>query len=263
MTATAVGDMLREWRSRRRITQMGLALEVGVSTRHLSFIETGRTNPSAQVLMALAAGLQMPLRERNTLLLAAGHAPRYGERGLDDPELAPVRAAVRSLLRAHEPFPGIAVDRAWNLVEANAATAVLVGGRDLSAAPDPVNVYRVSLHPAGMAPRVRNFRQWAEHLLDQLRRDARATGDAGLQALYEEVSAYPNVLEALAVSTPTGTRPGAAGVLLPLELETDVGHLSLFTTLTTFGTPRDVTVQELVVELFFPADDRTRALLAG
>lgn len=286
MASTAVGEVLREWRTRRRRSQMDLALDVGVSTRHLSFIETGRSRPSAQVLLALADGLDMPLRERNALLLAAGHAPRYGQTDLADEDMAPVLAAVRALLDAHGPFPGVAVDRRWNVVAANADATLLAGlppsmasgpgsdpagGRPASSgAPggQPVNVYRLSLHPDGMAPRIRNFGQWAAHLLDQLRRDVRATGDDELRALYEEVAAYPNVLEAVSSEWPDGGGERRAeapepGVLLPLQLDSPIGPLSLFTTLTTFGTPRDVTVQELVIELFFPADETTRALLTG
>lgn len=269
MATTAVGEVLREWRTRRRRSQMDLAVDVGLSTRHLSFIETGRSRPSAQVLLALADGLEMPLRERNALLLAAGHAPRYRHSDLTDEDMAPVLAAVRALLDAHQPFPGVAVDRRWNIVATNPAAASLAGLAPEGGDPEPVNVYRLTLHPDGMAPRIHNFGQWAAHLLDQLRRDVRAAGDDALRSLYEEVAAYPNVRDAVSaeglrgVTDPWQGGVTEPGVLLPLRIASPLGDLSLFTTLTTFGTPVDVTVQELVVELFFPADEATRALLTG
>lgn len=257
MSPNPVGEVLREWRDRRRFSQMALAHEVGVSPRHLSFIETGRTSPSPQVLLALARGLDMPLRDRNTLLLAAGYAPRYTRRGLDDAEMAPVLASVNRLLEAHDPLPGVAVDRSWNVVAANPAASTLMAGAAPALLSPPVNVYRLTLHPDGMAPRIRNFQQWATHLLAQLRRDARTTGDDRLRELYEEVAAYPNVR-----SLDLARQAVTPEVLLPVRFDSDLGELSLFTTLTTFGTPQDVTVQELLVELFFPADEATRRRLS-
>lgn len=257
--AAAVGPLLRDWRARRRRSQMDLALDVGVSPRHLSFIETGRSLPSASMLLALAEGLDLPLRERNQLLLAAGYAPRYPEHALDADALAQVRASLQRLLDAHDPYPGLVVDRQWNVVLANASAGALAGLVPEALRQPAMNVYRASLHPEGLAARTVNFDAWAPHLLDTLHRSVLSTGDPGLAALEREVRAYDNVAALAAAPPPAPT--AAPVLLLPMVLELPAGQVSLFTTLTTFGTPRDVTLDELCVELFWPSDERSEALL--
>ncbi len=275
-TTDALGPLLRDWRARRRRSQMDLALDVGVSPRHLSFLETGRARPSAAMVLALAEGLDLPLRERNRLLLAAGYAPRYPEHALDAAGMAQVRAALQRLLDAHAPNPGLVVDRQWNVVLANAPAAALAALLPEHLRSPAMNVYRASLHPDGLAARTANFRDWAPHLLDQLHRSVASTGDAGLAALEREVLAYPGIANLAAGASPGaspgGSAPGspsaaspsagaAPTLLLPMDLDLPAGRVSLFTTLTTFGTPRDVTLDELCVELFYPADDASSALL--
>lgn len=261
MRELTVGALLRDWRQRRRLSQLDLALSVGVSARHLSFVETGRSRPSAELVLALADGLDVPLRECNTLLLAAGYAPRYPARPLDDAALDPALEAVRRLLAAHNPYPGVVVDRAWNIVLANDAAAALTAGLPAELLGPPANVYRLSLHPDGLAARTLNFPEWAGHLLHQLHRSVVLTADPLLVALEAEVRAYPGVADAVtARSSPLERAP----LLVPVQLDAGGGHrLSMFTTLTTFGTPRDVTLDELAVELFYPADDESARLLGG
>ncbi|MCV7260955.1 helix-turn-helix domain-containing protein [Mycobacterium shimoidei] len=258
MTEPSVGALLREWRARRRVSQLDLSLGVGVSARHLSFIETGRSRPSAEMVLALADGLDIPLRERNTLLLAAGYAPRYQTRPLDDDALTPARSALQRLLDAHHPYPGVVIDRCWNIVQANAAASAMTAGLPQSLLGPPANVYRICLHPDGLAGRTLNFDEWAAYLVNQLRRTIALTGDATLQALHEEVLSYPGVK---AASTHRGP-PDNAALLIPFQLEIAGGQrLSMFTTLTTFGTPLDVTLDELAVELFYPVDSESAELL--
>lgn len=260
MTARpSVGTLVREWRTRRRRSQLDLAVEVGMSTRHLSFVETGKSRPSPELLMTIAEHLDVPLRERNGLLLAAGYAPRYGHRSLDEPSLRVVRDNLQRMLDAHDPYPGVVIDRCWNVAAANSAATGLVAGVPAELLGPPMNVYRVCLHPEGLAARTVNFADWARTLLGQLRRSLAATADPALQALLDEVTAYPNVA-ALGGrdAVPVGEEPP---LLVPVTLLADGVELSLFTTLTTFGTPRDVTLDELAVELFFPADDDTAARL--
>ncbi|ORV50600.1 MmyB family transcriptional regulator [Mycobacterium europaeum] len=261
MNHAAVGVLLREWRERRRVSQLDLSLSVGVSARHLSFVETGRSRPSPEMVLALAEGLDVPLRERNTLLLAAGFAPRYPSRSLEDAALSPARDAVQRLLDAHDPYPGIVIDRCWNIVGANAAASALTAGLPDDLLGPPTNVYRLSLHPDGLAGRTLNFPEWAGYLLQQLRRTIALTGDPGLQALDDEVRGYPGVeAAAKAWSSPHDN----AALLVPFELDAGGGQrLSMFTTLTTFGTPLDVTLAELAVELFYPADAASASLLRG
>ena len=257
----SVGSLVREWRTRRRRSQLDLAVEVGMSTRHLSFVETGRSRPSPELLMTIAEHLDVPLRERNGLLLAAGYAPRYGHRALDEPALRTVRASLQRMLDAHDPYPGVVIDRCWNVVAANAAAGRLVAGVPAGLLGPPMNVYRVCLHPDGLAARTVNFADWARTLLGQLRRSLAVTADPALQSLLDEVTGYPNV------AALGGREVGVVGeeppLLVPVTLVADDVELSLFTTLTTFGTPRDVTLDELAVELFFPADDQTAAVLRG
>jgi transcriptional regulator with XRE-family HTH domain len=258
MGNAGVGELVREWRTQRRRSQMDLALEVGVSPRHLSFVETGRSRPSPELVLALADRLGVPLRERNTLLLAAGYAPRYSHRSLDEPEMHRVRASLQRMLDAHDPYPGVVIDRQWNVVLTNRATVALTRGLPPELVAPPLNVYRICLHPDGLAAQTLNFDEWAAYLLRQLRRSIVLTADAQLEAILAEVTAYPNVA-ALAV-----TRAAAwdePPLLIPFRLAMGDAELSLFTMLTTFGTPQDVTLDELAVELFFPADDGTDAML--
>lgn len=246
----AVGALLRQWRSHRRRSQMDLALDAGVSTRHLSFIETGRASPSPEVVLALADGLDVPLRERNALLLAAGYAPRYDETPLDAPAMARAKAAVQRVLDAHDPYPGVVLDRRWDVVAANAGALALIEGVAPELASPTLNVFRVSLHPDGLAARTRNFEEWGSYLVWQLEHQLALSGDAGLAALLEEVRGYPNV-----AALPT--RMPDEDPMLVLTVDLVDPDLSLFTTLTTFGTPRDITLDELMIELFYPADDAT------
>ncbi len=259
MPREAVGTLVREWRGRRHRSQLDLALEVGVSARHLSFVETGRAKPSPELVVALAEGLDVPLRERNTMLLAAGYAPRYGETSLSDPAMAMMHAAIQRLLDAHDPYPGLVIDRHWNVVLTNRAATMLVAGLPTDLLGPPTNVYRVCLHPEGLAAHTRNFPAWAAYLLHQLRRSVVLTNDTTLIDLQREVSAYPNV-QALTL-TLRSTAWEEPPLLVPVVVELEGAVLSLFTTLTTFGTPRDVTLDELAVELFFPADAQTEAAL--
>jgi transcriptional regulator with XRE-family HTH domain len=245
-----VGPLLRDWRLRRRMSQMDLALEAGVSTRHVSFVETGRSRPSAEMLLHLAEQLDVPLRDRDALLLAAGYAPAFGARDLEAPEMAPVREAIELVLKGHEPFPAAVVDRSWNLVAANSGIAPLLEGVSAQLLEPPVNVLRVSLHPFGMAPRIANLAEWREHLLHRLRRQVALTADDDVTRLLAELESYPGAADE--------DRPPHNDVFVPLRLK---NGWSLFSTVTTFGTAVDITVAELSIESFFPADDATAAAL--
>ena len=238
---------------------MDLALDVGVSTRHLSFVETGRSRPSVELVLALAHHLDVPLRERNGLLLAAGFAPRFSQLSLDDPAMANVRASIQRMLDAHDPYPGAVIDRQWNVAMVNRAGLMLAQGIPDHVLGPPMNVYRLCLHPDGLARRTTNFTDWATYLLGQLRRSILLTGDPTLQALLDEVSKYPNVVQV--ASLVNEIRRDEPTILVPLQLSTALGQLSMFTTLTTFGTPLDVTIDEMTIELFFPADDASDELL--
>jgi transcriptional regulator with XRE-family HTH domain len=254
-----VGELLRAWRQRRSLSQLELALDASVSTRHVSFLETGRARPSREMIVHLAAHLEIPLRERNGLLLAAGYAPIYGERPLESAEMAPVRRALDRFLRAHEPFPALVTDRYHNLLTANDALATLTAGVAPELLAAPANALRVALHPDGMAPRTVNLGEWSAHLLHRLRREARITGDAQLQALHDELACYPGV----EVQAPPG-EPGASEIIVPLRLRDDTGgELAFFSTIATFGTAIDVTLAEVAVEAFYPANARTAAHLLG
>lgn len=243
------GALLRQWRQRRRLSQLDLACEAEISTRHLSFVETGRAQPSRDMLLHLAEQLDMPLRERNRLLAAAGFAPLYSQHDLADPALAPARQAIEQLLKAHD----LAIDRQWNLLAANAAaTAFLAGMPDFLLGP-PLNVMRLSLHPEGLAPRIANLALWRAHLLMRLQRDAEISGDETLFDLLDELRGYPAPAEVPA--------PPSDAVLVPLQLHSEHGVLSLISTITVFGTPNDVTLAELALETFFPADAFTAEYL--
>jgi transcriptional regulator with XRE-family HTH domain len=238
-----------------------LALDVGVSTRHLSFVETGRSRPSPELVLALAHHLEVPLRERNGLLLAAGYAPRFSHLALDDPAMDHVRASVQRMLDAHDPYPGVAIDRQWNVTIANRAALLLADGLPAEVLGPPLNVYRLCLHPDGLSRRTTNFTDWASYLLQQLRRSITLTGDPVLELLLEEVSSYPNVAQIAPLTSLSDTEDSP--LLVPFRLSTPRGELSLFTTLTTFGTPLDVTIDELAIELFFPANDQCDQILRG
>jgi transcriptional regulator with XRE-family HTH domain len=251
-TSGTVGTLLRGWRQRRRLTQLDLAIEADISTRHLSFVETGRARPSREMVLHLADVLEVPLRERNRLLLAAGFAPSYAQRSLDSPEMAPVRAAVDTILAGYQPFPALVVDRGWHLVAGNDAAQALMGGVAASLLEPPVNVLRLSLHPDGLAPRIGNLAQWRGHLLARLAREAALSGAAPLRDLLRELRDYPGGLER---SGPAG------GIAVPLRLRTGDGELALISTVTTFGTALDITAAELSIEAFLPADDTTAETL--
>ncbi|WP_019142295.1 helix-turn-helix domain-containing protein [Noviherbaspirillum massiliense] len=255
-----IGELLREWRQRRRLSQLDLAYEADISPRHMSFLETGRSQPSREMLLRLAERLDIPLRERNALLHAAGYAPVYPERPLADPALNAVRKAIDLILAGHAPYPALAVDRHWTLVTANEAVPPLMAQADPALLQAPVNVLRLSLHPKGLAPHIANLAEWRAHLLDRLRRQVEATADPVLIELLRELSAYP---------APDGQAFGPvtvephAGVAVPFQLKTEAGILSFFSTTMIFGTPVDITLSELAIESFFPADSATAAALAG
>jgi transcriptional regulator with XRE-family HTH domain len=254
-----VGDLLREWRQRRRMSQLDLALEADISTRHLSFVETGRSLPSRDMVLHLAEQLDVPLRERNVLLVAAGFAPVFAERTLEDPALQTARKAVELVLAGHEPYPALAVDRHWTLVAANSAVGRLIGSADAALLQPPVNVLRLSLHPNGLAPRTANLPEWRAHLLSRLHRQIEVSGDPVLAGLMRELAAYP------VPSRPKPIRPAGdheyAGVVVPVQFETEAGTLSFFSTTTVFGTPLDITLSELALESFFPANAATAEAL--
>lgn len=253
---TAVGDLLRDWRARRRFSQLDLAGEAEISTRHLSFVESGRSAPSRDMLLRLAVQLEMPLRERNRLLLAGGYAPLHGERTLDQPDMAAAKAAVEAVLTGHAPFPALAVDRHWNLIAANDAVTTLLTGVDRALLEPPVNILRLSLAPGGLAPRIVNLAEWRHHLLGRLCDEANRLGDPVLARLHEELSALP-----IAVSR---SPPGAiSAVAVPLTLADPAtgAMLSFLSTTTVFGTATDITLAELTLECFYPADATTRAAL--
>lgn len=257
MTALArvpIGTLLREWRQRRRLSQLELALTAELSTRHLSYVETGRAQPSREMVLRLAERLEVPLRERNRWLTAAGFAPMFAERALDDPALRAARAAVELVLRGHEPYPALAVDRHWTLVAYNRAVAPLLAGLPPEQLAPPLNVLRLSLHPQGLAPRILNLASWRAHLLARLRQQIAANGDTTLAALLAELVSYP---------VPGGRELPAPepAIVVPLQLATHIGPLALISTTTVFGTPLDITLAELALETFFPADEATARAL--
>jgi transcriptional regulator with XRE-family HTH domain len=251
------GSLMREWRQRRRLSQLALALECGISQRHLSFVESGRATPSREMVLRLAEQLDVPLRDRNALLLAAGYAPVFHARPFDDPALAVARRAVERLLEAHEPFPALAIDRHWYLVGANRPLRALIAAVDPSLLAPPVNALRVSLAPHGLAPRIANLTQWRAHVFDRLERQLRSTGDRALAELLAELRAYP------APSPVDEAHIGddGAGVLIPLRLHTDAGPLSFISTTTVFGSATEITLSEIALETFLPADAETAARL--
>ncbi|MBF6331197.1 helix-turn-helix transcriptional regulator [Nocardia transvalensis] len=251
-----MGSLLREWRQRRRLSQLDLALAAQSSARHLSYVETGRSRPSREMVLRLCESLDVPLRERNTLLLAGGYAPEYRESDLDDAELRSVRSALRTMLDAHEPYPAVVVDRYWNLVTGNRAMGVLMNGIPEHLLTPQPNVYRLVLHPEGLSAQLANRTQVRNLFLERLIRQANATGDARLRALYDEVSRYP---EPAPESGSEPARPGPFEV--PIRIRTPMGELSMFSTMATFGAPADVTLSELAIELFYPLDEFTTEAL--
>ena len=254
MQPSPVGVQLREWRARRRLSQMDLALDADISTRHLSFIETGRARPSPDMIQRLADRLDVPHRARNALLLAAGYAPDYAEKALDSPEMAGVRKVIDHILKGHEPYPAIAVDRHWNMVASNNAIGILIEQISPHLLQPPVNVIRLALHPEGLAPQIANFSEWRSHILDRLDRQVEASADPGLAALREEVAAYPSCYN--------DNEGGMENpIAVPLLLDTVVGRVAFVSTITIFGTPVDVTLSELAIEAFFPADAQSAELL--
>lgn len=282
-----VGEQLRSWRERRHVSQLDLSLQAGISARHLSFVETGRSKPSSGLILRLSEELDVPLRERNVLLLAGGFAPAYPERGLDAPPLSAVTEAMRQVITAHMPNPALAVDGHWELIDANDAVSLLTAGTAAELMEPPVNVLRVSLHPDGMAPRILNLGQWRQHVLFRLRRQADRSGDPFLHDLYEELSGYPggdgageadraggsrrasgargaSGVNGVGKVTGAGEANGtgeAADVVLPMRLRVGDAELSFLSTTTVFGSPLDVTVAELAIESFYPADAATAAAM--
>jgi transcriptional regulator with XRE-family HTH domain len=257
--APSAGALLREWRQRRNLSQLEVALRSAVSARHLIFIETGRARPSREMVLHLAERLEVPLRERNHLLLAAGFAPVFGERSLDEDEMAPVRAALERFLSAHEPYPAVVFDRHWNIVAGNRAVAYVTRGVAPELLAPPANVLRIALHPDGMAARISNLPEWSKYLLGRLRREIEVTRDPELESLYDELVAYPGI----AAERDRANPPPPNDVLLTHELLLEDTQLALFSTITSFGTARDVTLAELTIEAFYPANAHTAEALTA
>jgi transcriptional regulator with XRE-family HTH domain len=258
MNTPALGIQLRTWRQRRHLSQQALADCADISTRHLSFLETGRAAPSRAMVVRLADRLSVPLRERNPMLEAAGYAPLYRRSALDAPEMQAARRSLDVLLRSHMPNPCLVFDRCYNVLAANPAVNVMLHGVQPELLAPPINVVKLSLHPRGVAPLIVNFRQWREHILTRLERQTELTGDADLASLLAEVSGYP----APESAAHEDLEPEHPGVLLPLRFRTPGGVLTFISTVTVFGTPHEITLQELAIESFFPADDLTAAELA-
>lgn len=255
----SVGDLIRRRRGLARRSQLDLAHEIGISPRHLSFVELGKSNPSRGLLMSIAGHLDLPLRERNDWLLAAGYAPRFPETPLADSALSRVRSSLQALLDAHDPFPGVVVDRQWNVRLANPAALRLIADIPETVRGTPTNIFRVALHPDGLAARTRNFPEWSAYLLRRLDRAVVRTQDPALAALAAEVATWQAIPDRQRWNQPSGT--DADDPVLSWRVEFDGAELSLFTMMSTFGTPLDVTVSDLSAELFFPADDATEAAL--
>jgi transcriptional regulator with XRE-family HTH domain len=250
----SVGIALRQWRQRRHLSQLGLACEADISARHLSFLETGRSTPSRDMVLRLAERLDVPLRERNSLLVAAGYAPVFPERPLSDPALDAARKAVELVLEGHEPYPALAIDRRWTLISANNTAMRLLGDVAAALLQPPVNVLRVSLHPDGLANRIANLAEWHSHVVSRLRRQIDLTADPALEEILAEIKSYRPAQES---HSPTDY----GGVIIPLRLVTPGGVLSFFSTTTVFGTPVDITLSEIALESFFPADAATAEAL--
>lgn len=244
-----IGDHLREWRQRRRLSQLDLAVDAEISARHLSFIETGRASPSRDMVLRLAERLDVPLRERNVLLVAAGYAPAFPQRPLEDPALRSARQAIDLVLKAHEPNPALAYDRHWNLVAANRMVTPLLDGIPPRLLAQPLNILRLAFHPEGLAARTVNLAEWCAHLLERLHRQCEATADPELIKLYQDLKSYP-------IPARSGPLPPDK-VAIPFKMRHNGEVLSFFSTTMVFGTPLDITLSELALETFFPADDLT------
>jgi transcriptional regulator with XRE-family HTH domain len=255
-----LGDLLREWRKRRHHSQLSLALDAGISQRHLSFVESGRSTPSREMVLKLAEQLEIPLRERNRLLIAAGFAPLYPEHTFDDPALDAARRAIERVLQAHEPYPALAIDRHWNLVAANRAVQPFMAAAAPSLLTPPINVLRLSLHPDGLASRIANFAQWKSYLLRRIQRENELNGDPVMRDLLTELQGYSSDGGAGDLTMPSIAHADDR-VFVPLQLTSEDGMLTFISTTTVFGTPVDVTVSELALECLFPADDVTAAYL--
>ncbi|MEU6950452.1 helix-turn-helix transcriptional regulator [Streptomyces sp. NPDC046316] len=255
-TDTGVGPLLRGWREQRRLSQLALALRADSSARHISFIETGRARPSEEMILRLAEHLEVPVRERNALLLAAGYAPRYTESALDDPQLETLRAGIEQLLRGYDPYPALVVDGSYTVVAANEAIGVLLSGVAEHLLTPPLNAMRITLHPEGLAPRIRNLREWRGHLLAQMERQIALSRSPALRSLYEEVVAYPLPEGASDPEDREDPEPYPY-FALPLRIEHDGRVLSFVSSISTFNTPTDVTVAELAIETMLPADPAT------
>jgi transcriptional regulator with XRE-family HTH domain len=257
-TVQPIGEHLRAWRQRRRLSQLSLAVDAEISTKHLSFLETGRAQPSRDMVLRLAERLDVPLRERNVLLVSAGFAPVFPERPLADPALTPARQAVDLVLAGHEPYPALAIDGHWTLVAANDAVRRLLAGTDPAMLTPPVNVLRLSLHPEGLAPRIANLGEWRAHLLARLHHQIDVSADPVLIELLNELTAYPKPATSPMKHSAVNE---IGGVVVPFRLITDAGVLSFISTTTVFGTPIDITLSELALESFFPADAATAETL--
>lgn len=255
----SVGDHLRHWRRLRHLSQQDLALDAELSTRHLSCVETGKASPSRELVLRLCEQLAVPLRERNAWLVAAGYAPMYREHGLDDPDMQAARQAIQHILDSHEPWPAIAFDRHWNMVLHNRMVAPFLAGVEAALLQPPMNLLRISLHPGGLAPRIANLNQWREHLFARLQQQIRSTDDASLAHLLAELQAYP----AQPADQATRLEGEHPGVLMPFLVHTPSGLLHLISTTTVFGSPTDITLQELALETFFPGNDETAQALRG
>lgn len=252
-----VGVLLRDWRQRRKLSQLDLALKASTSTRHLSCVETGRARPSRDMVLRLAEHLDVPLRDRNSLLLAAGYAPAYQESPLTSDRMAMARAALRTMLTNHEPYPSVVINRVWDVIDCNTAMSVLLDTVPPHLTDTGANVMRLILHPDGLAAQCLNFAEVRAHALARLAHQAASTGHRELKALYEEVSAFP-VPPGLD-NVPAPVAP--AGFVAPLRVRTPYGDISMFSVIATFGAPADVTLSELAVETFFPADENTTRVL--
>ncbi len=254
-----VGDHLRQWRQRRHLSQLDLAVDAEISARHLSFVETGRAAPSRDMVLKLAERLEVPLRERNVLLVAAGYAPAFPQRSLDDPALQSARAALDLVLKAHEPNPALAYDRHWNLISANRMVMPLLEGIPQRLLGQPFNILRLAFHPEALAPRTVNLAEWCAHLLERLHRQCEATADPELLKLYRELKAFPIPARSAPLSPDS--------VAIPFKMRLDGEVLSFISTTMIFGTPVDITLSELAIETFFPADEltaeRMRNIAAG
>lgn len=254
----SVGNLLKIWRERRRKSQLDLALEAEISTRHLSFVETGKAKPSREMILLLAENLEIPLREQNKILIVGGYAPVFSEKSFDDISLQNARQAVESILKGHEPFPALAIDRHWNMVAANSIVPLLLESVAIELLAPPVNVLRLSLHPQGLAPQIVNLAQWKTHLMTRIHRQIDQTADEQLERLAKEINGYKTQNSKIekVENLPTD-------IVIPLVIESKLGRLSFISTTTIFGTPIDITVSEIALETFFPADEATRKVFAN